>query len=81
MATIIDLGNDRFIAGDPDTTLHEGNHWCDWCGGDGLDYDYEGDLMVCFGCFGVGQAECVDPECKEHEHSTRRAFTLSEHHG
>lgn len=69
MATIIELGNDRFIAGDPDTTLHPGNHWCDFCGGDGLDYDYfneEPQLTVCGNCCGVGQVQCDNPDCTEH---------------
>jgi hypothetical protein len=66
MATIIDLDNDRFIAGDPDTTLHDNNHWCYGCGGDGLDYDYNDELTICSGCSGIGQVECDDTGCTLH---------------
>jgi hypothetical protein len=68
MATIIDLGNGRFIAGDPDTVLAPTSHWCQWCNGDGLEYDSDGELTVCLGCFGIGQMECDNPECADHEH-------------
>lgn len=57
MATIIDLGDGSFIAGDPADTLADGHHWCEFCGGDGLDYDDDG-LTVCYPCFGVGTSEC-----------------------
>lgn len=69
MATIITVGRGRFIAGDPDITLHAGNHWCDICDGDGLDYydDGEGqELTVCGMCSGVGQVECDVLDCTEH---------------
>ena len=36
MATIIDLGNGRFIAGDPAAELGEREHWCE-CDDDGCD--------------------------------------------
>jgi len=61
MATIIPIPG-GFIAGDPDTTLHDGNHWCD-CD-NGLDW-YDG--MPCIACNGAGQVECDDPECSMHK--------------
>lgn len=64
MATIIDLGNGRFIAGDPPEALPEGHHWCEYCGGDGLDYDYNDDLTTCGGCDGTCTVECEG--CDEH---------------
>ena len=66
MATIIDLGGGRFIAGDPETILAPKNHWCEWCNGDGLDYDYDDDLTICSGCWGAGQIECEDAGCADH---------------
>lgn len=57
MATIIELGGGAFIAGDPPETLPFGQHWCRWCGGDGLEYDFEGELGICMGCDGL----CTEP--------------------
>lgn len=64
MATIIDLGNGDFIAGDPPEELPFGQHWCGWCGGDGLEYDFEGDLGICPGCSGLCTEACFG--CDEH---------------
>lgn len=51
MATIIEVGNGSFIAGDPEVPV--GIRPC-WCGGSGLEYDYDGFLAICHGCFGLG---------------------------
>lgn len=66
MATIIDLGDGSFIAGDPPTDLDLGQHWCDVCGGDGLDYGWDGDLDICFSCDGRGVRDCDDTACLTH---------------
>jgi hypothetical protein len=66
MATIIDLGENRFIAGDPPENLPVGHHWCEWCGGDGLDYDINDELTICGGCSGACIVECADPNCDKH---------------
>lgn len=66
MATIIDLPDGGFIAGNPPTELGHGEHWCDWCDGDGLEYDYDGDLTICRGCDGVCVRDCTDTACPEH---------------
>lgn len=65
MATIIETRH-GFIGGDPDTTLHEGNHWCEYCRGDGLEFDMDNELTVCGGCAGVGHVECDDADCTDH---------------
>ena len=65
MATIIETRH-GFIGGDPDTILHAGNHWCEYCRGDGLEYDDANELTVCGMCSGVGQVECGDPDCTDH---------------
>lgn len=65
MATIIETSR-GFIAGDPPETLPEGHHWCESCGGDGLGYDDDGDLTICFHCYGSCTLECDDDECAEH---------------
>lgn len=70
MATIIDLGNGRFIAGDPPETLPVAHHWCKYCGGDGLEVDDEGDLMVCGECNGTCTLECDG--CDDHPEPTTR---------
>lgn len=62
---IIELGEGSFIAGEPDTELHSGNHWCEYCRGDGLE-DYDGELIICGACCGVGQIACDDRDCDEH---------------
>lgn len=56
MATI-DLGDGRYLAGEPETDLRDGYHWCEWCDGDGLDYDSDGSLGTCPECMGVGQVK------------------------
>lgn len=65
MATIIETAN-GFIAGDPPTTLGIGEHWCDWCHGDGLDYDWDGELTTCGACCGMGVEDCTNTACPEH---------------
>lgn len=67
MATIIELGDGGFIAGDPPTVLPYGQHWCEWCGGDGLEYDVDVELTICGGCGGCGglcTEECFG--CEDH---------------
>ena len=70
MATIIDLPDGSFIAGDPPESLDLGQHWCDWCGGSGLEYVYgfddETTLQICSGCWGVCVRDCKDTACPEH---------------
>ncbi|OJU39665.1 MAG: hypothetical protein BGN97_00135 [Microbacterium sp. 69-10] len=66
MATIIQTGPDSFIAGDPPTDLNLGQHWCGWCHGDGLEYDYDGELQLCGGCEGRGTVDCEDTACPTH---------------
>ncbi|QTV79499.1 hypothetical protein [Microbacterium sp. NIBRBAC000506063] len=66
MATIIELGDGRFIAGDPPAALDIGEHWCESCGGDGLEYDFEGELTICFGCHGRCTVDCDDTACPVH---------------
>lgn len=67
MATIIELGGGGFIAGDPPTELELGHHWCEYCGGDGLDYDYYAECMtVCGACSGACVTPCADTACLEH---------------
>jgi hypothetical protein len=68
---IIEVGPNRFIGGEPDKTLATRHHWCDYCGGDGLDYDFEGELTVCSPCFGRGQVECGDKTCPDHARPVR----------
>lgn len=64
MATIIEVDENTFIAGDPPTDLPFGQHWCYWCAGDGLDYDDEGDLTTCGACWGSCVEACFG--CAEH---------------
>lgn len=66
MATIIELGNGRFIAGDPAAELREGEHWCPSCGGEGLEYDWDDSLTPCGNCWGSGVVECTDTACPVH---------------
>lgn len=66
MATIIDLGDDSFIAGDPPEALDIGQHWCEYCDGDGLDYDFDGELSICGGCSGACVRDCTDTACLTH---------------
>lgn len=73
MATIIESGNGSFIAGDPPTTLPPGHHWCTWCNGDGLDYDWDDNITTCGGCFGACITDCTDTACREH--STLHPYT------
>lgn len=64
MATIIQAGPDRFIAGD--TVLDIGQHWCGYCHGEGLEYDWDDNLTTCTGCFGRGTVDCEDTACPTH---------------
>lgn len=66
MATIIQAGEDRFIAGDRPAELPDGHHWCGWCGGDGLEYDVDGQLTICLVCSGTCTVECTDTACPAH---------------
>lgn len=70
MATVIDCGDGRFIAGDPADHLEDGQHWCWSCGGTGLEYSYWGDdeprLEVCARCDGIGVIDCTDTSCPTH---------------
>lgn len=66
MATIIELGGGSFVAGDPVTDLDLGEHWCDWCHGDGLEYDFDGEPTICGGCSGSGIRLCDDTACLTH---------------
>lgn len=72
MATVIDAGGGRFIAGDPVESLGEREHWCDWCAGAGLTEEFYGDnwtpsLEMCRRCDGRGARECNGRDCDEHE--------------
>ena len=66
MATVIDLGGGRFIAGDPTETLGANEHWCGYCAGDGLEYDHNDELTPCLSCNGSGVVACTDDTCPEH---------------
>ncbi len=84
MATILDLGNGRYIAGDPADELRPGEHWCYLCFGTGLIEEYDGETfttMVCWNCSGYGALACDDDRCREHDpvasHIRRRFETLS----
>ncbi len=70
MATIIELGDGSFIAGEPVEQLGEREHWCGPCAGSGLTVDYFSDagLEVCQGCFGSGSYPCDGWACDEHEY-------------
>jgi hypothetical protein len=59
MATIIEVGDGSFIAGDP--RPEPGFRSCSWCAGDGLDYDFDGFLQVCPGCWGSGLGDRAHP--------------------
>lgn len=63
---IIDLGDDRYIAGEPPAAPKPGQHWCEWCAGDGLEYDADGELGICMGCSGRCVHDCEDTACPEH---------------
>lgn len=67
MATIIDCGAGRFIAGDPVDHLEEGQHWCNCCAGSGTVYDYswsdELELTICTVCDGSGAIACSGAGC------------------
>lgn len=76
MATIIDLGDGSFIAGDPPTELDLGQHWCDSCGGSGLGYDWDDTLTTCGGCCGTCVRDCDDTACPTH--STLHPLTTEE---
>lgn len=66
MATIIDLGDSGFIAGDPPEELDLGQHWCEYCAGDGLEDTWDGDIQVCTACYGVCVTQCEDTACLTH---------------
>lgn len=65
MATIIQTGDNSFIAGDPPEALGPREHWCPSCGGDGLEYD-DCELAICMGCYGACVVECTDDACTDH---------------
>lgn len=65
MGTIIETGRGRFIASDPPSKLAEGEHWCDYCGGDGLEEDEQG-LAICRNCSGNGVLDYTDTACRDH---------------
>lgn len=71
MATIVELGDGSFLAGDP--VLGEREHWCAWCAGAGTEYDGDGGLEVCGACLGSGVEECTDPHCETHGDGRRVA--------
>lgn len=73
MATIIEVGDGSFIAGDPPDELPMGFHWCDYCYGDGLE-DYGDGLTICGGCAGTCTRECTDTACPEHSSLHPRAL-------
>lgn len=66
MATIIDLPDGSCIAGDPPEVLDIGQHWCEYCGGDGLDYDWDNNLTICGFCSGSCVQDCEDTACLAH---------------
>lgn len=66
MATIIQTSPNSFIAGDPANQPGDREHWCGSCAGSGLDYDYNDELTVCYGCCGSGVTPCDDVDCPEH---------------
>lgn len=66
MATIIQTGPNSFIAGDPPVTLDIGEHWCWACAGDGLEYDWDGELTTCGVCSGACVVLCEDTACIVH---------------
>lgn len=74
MASIIQTGEHSFIAGDPPEALPIGHHWCTYCGGDGLEYDFDGQLTICGGCAGACTVECTDTACTTH--STLHPFAM-----
>ncbi len=67
MATIIDCGDGRFIAGDPPENLPEGMHWCTGCAGRGVVNDIGWDdqltLDICMSCDGTSTEQCFGPGC------------------
>ena len=79
MATIIQVSDTRFIAGDAATVLEDGEHWCESCGGDGLDCGYDDELTVCYVCCGSGVVLCTDTACLTHStlHPLSRVFLAS----
>lgn len=67
MATLIDLGSGRYVAGEPVQTLAVEEHWCDYCAGTGLVHGYsfndEYELDICQTCDGRGATDCDGAEC------------------
>lgn len=63
MATIIEVGEGRFIVGDPAEALPPGYAWCTSCLGTGLDYgyDFDDELCVCYPCNGSGVGYRLHP--------------------
>lgn len=66
MATIIDLGDGSFIAGDPPVALGIGEHWCEECAGSGLGCDWDNSLSICPSCDGRCTRDCDDTACIVH---------------
>ena len=71
MATILQTGENSYIAGDPPEALGLREHWCSSCRGDGLEYDWDDELTICMSCFGACVVECDDPECEDHTRGSR----------
>lgn len=78
MATVIEVGNGSFIAGDPPERLDLGQHWCEWCGGNGLEYDADDYLTTCGGCWGTCVRDCTDTACLVHSTLHPPSATLAE---
>lgn len=63
---LIQSGPETFIAGEPPVSLDLGQHWCTYCLGDGLEYDYDGELTTCGFCYGKCTVDCEDTACPTH---------------
>ncbi|QAB17633.1 hypothetical protein Leucomu_06585 [Leucobacter muris] len=71
MATVIDCGNDRYVAGDPVAELAAGRHWCIACCGSGLDRGWGDELEICQRCGGRGDEACPGLGCCESDFQRR----------
>lgn len=63
---MIDCGDGSYIAGEPPAELDLGQHWCGWCAGSGIEYDWDDTLTLCGGCSGTCVVECDDTACPTH---------------